>query len=103
MNLIRDRMNAALHDDLLPSMLNEWAGLAAGTERSLETALECMETALSIYPENLSYMNTQAHIYAALGRYERAVEIQEEVVRLVPEVDIYRGDLERFRQKSQGR
>lgn len=99
LNHLRNQANEARFDDLIPDPLNEWAWLAAGTERSLEVALECIETVLKACPENLTYMDTQAHVYAALGRYDQAVEIQEQIVRLVPEVVLYRSALERFRAK----
>jgi hypothetical protein len=78
---------------------NEAAWLLAGTGGNYVSALALSEAALKAEPEDCSWLDTLAHVYFLGKQYDKAVEIQEKVVRLAPESAIFRQSLERFRKE----
>jgi tetratricopeptide (TPR) repeat protein len=78
---------------------NEAAWLLAGTDGDYVSALALIEAALKVEPEDGKWLDTLAHVYFLGKQYDKAVETQENVVRLAPESAIFRQPLERFRKK----
>ncbi|MDR0870033.1 MAG: hypothetical protein LBN39_04495 [Planctomycetaceae bacterium] len=77
---------------------NQAAWLLAGTGGSYSEAKALIDTAVKAEPENPAYLDTLAHVYFLGGETEKAIRTQENVVRLVPEVTLFREALERFRK-----
>ncbi|MDR2755173.1 MAG: hypothetical protein LBC20_05650 [Planctomycetaceae bacterium] len=80
---------------------NEAAWLLAGTAGDYVSALALVEAALKIEPEDCSWLDTLAHVYFLGKKYDKAVETQENVLRLAPESVVFRQSLERFRKELQ--
>ncbi|MDR2705346.1 MAG: hypothetical protein LBC02_06175 [Planctomycetaceae bacterium] len=78
---------------------NEAAWLLAGTDGDYVSALALIEAALKVEPEDCSWLDTLAHVYFLGKQYDKAVETQENVVRMAPESVIFRQSLERFRKE----
>jgi tetratricopeptide (TPR) repeat protein len=88
---------------LVAKTCNEAAWLLAGTNGDYASALALIEAALKVEPEDCSWLDTLAHVYFLGKKYDKAIEIQENVVRTAPESKVFRQSLERFRKESQNR
>lgn len=86
---------------LVAKVCNEVAWLLAGTNGDYLSALALIEAALKVEPEDCSWQDTLAHVYFLGKKYGKAVETQENVVRLAPESTVFRQSLERFRKELQ--
>ncbi|MDR0703518.1 MAG: hypothetical protein LBF88_00865 [Planctomycetaceae bacterium] len=84
---------------LVAQTCNEAAWLLAGTNGDYVSALALIESALKVEPENCNWLDTLAHVYFLGKQYDKAVETQENIVRLAPESALFRQSLERFRKK----
>ncbi|MDR0337832.1 MAG: hypothetical protein LBI18_12150 [Planctomycetaceae bacterium] len=80
---------------------NEAAWLLAGTNGDYRLALALIEAATKVEPEDCSWQDTLAHVYWLGKKYDKAIEIEENVVRMAPESVIFRRVLERFRKELQ--
>ncbi|MDR2116885.1 MAG: hypothetical protein LBP87_10955 [Planctomycetaceae bacterium] len=80
---------------------NEVAWLLAGTGGDYIPALTLIESALKVEPEDCGWLDTLAHVYFLGKKYDKAVETQENVLRMAPECTLFRQSLERFRKKLQ--
>jgi len=78
---------------------NTAAWLLANTGGDYQTALTLVEAALRFEPEDVSILDTLAHVYFLGGKIEEAIRVQEQVVRFAPEAVIFRRHLERFKQE----
>ena len=81
----------------IPNIYNSAAWLLANTDGDYQTALTFVEVALKDEPDRLMYLNTLAHVYFLGGKIDEAIRTQERVVRMAPDVVIFRQVLERFK------
>ncbi|MCL2709726.1 MAG: hypothetical protein FWE95_02500 [Planctomycetaceae bacterium] len=80
------------------SAFNTAAWLLANTDGEYSSALTLVEAALKFEPDDLSILDTLAHIYFLGGHVEEAIRVQEQVVRDAPEAVVFRRALERFKK-----
>jgi tetratricopeptide (TPR) repeat protein len=81
---------------LLSSKCNSLAWVVANTEGSKEEALFLSRKACGLRPEDAELIDTLAHCYAALGRFEDALEQQRRAVSLKPHHPVLRKALAKF-------
>jgi tetratricopeptide (TPR) repeat protein len=70
--------------DTLANTCNTLAWVIVNTEGSKEEALFLSRKACSLAPEHAEYLDTLAYCYAAMGRYQDAVQQQRHAVELKP-------------------
>ena len=75
---------------------NQFAWLAANTNRSLEEALTCAQEAVQAEPESGGIQDTLAHVFFAMGRVKQAVETQRGAAKLLSDDLEIRRNLWRF-------
>jgi hypothetical protein len=80
---------------------NQVAWLFAGTNGNYSEAKALIDAAVNADPDNVSYLDTLAHVYFLGKDYKKAVETQEKVVRFAPEAVVFRQALEKFKQEPQ--
>ena len=80
---------------------NTAAWLLANTGGDYSSALTFVEIALKTEPDDVSILDTLAHVYFLGGKIDEAIRTQERVVSLAPEAVIFRRVLERFRQAKE--
>ena len=99
-NIVADYENATfdLRQIKTVSTFNTAAWLLANTDGDYSSALTLVEAALKVEPDDIAIQDTLAHVYFLGGKIEEAIRIQEQVVRLAPEVVIFQRALERFKQ-----
>ncbi|MDR1141185.1 MAG: hypothetical protein LBL62_05790 [Planctomycetaceae bacterium] len=102
-NLHRQAVEPERRPWLVAKTCNEAAWLLAGTAGDYASALALIEAALKVEPEDCSWLDTLAHVYFLGKKYDKAIEIQENVVRIAPESTVFRQSLERFRKESQNK
>ena len=100
---LKDMWNAVAkeHSDIperIPNTCNSAAWLLANTDGNYQTALTFIEATLKVEPDNVTYLDTLAHVYFLGGKVDEAIRTQEQVVRMAPEAIIFRRALERFKQ-----
>ncbi len=91
------KKNPLIPQEELLMELNLFAWLAANTERELAEAQKFAQEAADLSPDSESIRDTLATTYAALGNFEKALEIQYEAVKINPhELELIQ-NLERIR------
>ena len=80
------------------SLLNHYAWLAANTNRHLDKALLYSKESVTSSRESSAYTDTLAHCYAANGDLDKAIEIQQEAVKLEPTSQILYNNLLHFKK-----
>ena len=80
------------------SAFNTAAWMLANMDGDYLSALTLVEAALKFEPEDLSILDTLAHVYFLGGRIDEAIRIQEQVVHDAPEAVVFKRNLERFMQ-----
>ena len=85
--------------ELIPNICNSAAWLLVNTDGDYSVASTFIEVALKAEPDNVHYLDTQAYVHFLGGKFEEAVNVQERVVRMVPEAVIFRQALERFKKQ----
>lgn len=83
----------------LAQRCNTLAWVVANTEGSKEEALYLSRRACSLSPESAEYLDTLAYCYAAMDRYQDAVEQQRHAVELKPHHPELTKALKRFEDK----
>ena len=78
---------------------NGAAWLLANTDGDYQSALTLVEAALKIEPDNLSVLDTLANVYFLGGEAEKAIRVQERVVRFAPDAVVFQRALERFKRQ----
>jgi tetratricopeptide (TPR) repeat protein len=68
----------------LANHCNTLAWVVANTEGSKEEALFLSRKACTLNPESAEYLDTLAHCYAAMGKYQDAVQQQRRAVEIKP-------------------
>ncbi|MCL2743785.1 MAG: hypothetical protein FWE67_08040 [Planctomycetaceae bacterium] len=87
-----------MHSGMFASVVcNQAAWLLANTGGDYQTALDLISITMKEEPESPVYLDTQAHVFALGKEYKKAVETQEEAVRLAPDAEVFRKALEKFR------
>lgn len=77
---------------------NNLAWLCARCDRRLDTALAHVERALELAPENASYIDTLGEVRFRRGEFDEAIECAKRCLKIEPENDFFREQLERFQQ-----
>lgn len=77
---------------------NQFAWLAANTNRNLDEALACAQEAVQAEPESGGIQDTLAHVFFAMGRVKQAVETQRLAAKLLPDDLEIRRNLWRFEE-----
>ena len=77
---------------------NNLAWLAARCHRELDAALVNGEKAVELTPDYPGYLDTLAEVHFQRGNRQRAVELEQRVVRMAPRNKTFRDQLERFEQ-----
>lgn len=90
-----DKSEAAYEQALLVApdnalVLNNFAYMLAVSNNRIDEALEMVNRALELEPENLSYIDTRAWVYYRLGRYKDALR---EIQKVVDQEDARSGEL----------
>ena len=91
-----DSRGHAFYLDQLATDCNTLAWIIANTEGSKEEALFLSRRACTIHPESAELIDTLAHCYAALGRYQDAVQQQRRAIELKPHHPELKRALKRF-------
>lgn len=84
-------------------LLNEYAWLAAKTNRNLDKALKFAKEAVDTSPESAACTDTLAHAYAANGDIDNAIEIQNQAVKLDPASEQLYQNLQNFIKLKQSK
>ena len=98
--IVADYENASFDSRQIQTVItfNTAAWLLANTDGDYQSALTLIEEALKIEPDDIAVLDTLAHVYFLGGKFAEAVRIQEQVVRLAPEMVVFQRALERFKQ-----
>lgn len=91
-----DSRGHAFYQDQLATDCNTLAWIIANTEGSKEEALFLSRRACTLHPESAELIDTLAHCYAALGRYQDAVQQQRLAIELKPHHPELKRALQRF-------
>ena len=90
-----------------PKGYNQFAWLAANTNRDLDEALRYSKKSLELNPNTAAYLETSAHVYFAKQDFEQAVKNEARAARLKPhsgliikELRVFRDALDKKRTKS---
>lgn len=94
-----DSRGHAFYLDQLATNCNTLAWIIANTEGSKEEALYLSRRACTIHPESAELIDTLAHCYAALGRFQDAVQQQRRAIELKPHHPELKRALQRFEAK----
>lgn len=89
----------ASYSDRLATHCNNLAWVIANTEGSKEEALFLSRKACALSPDSPENLDTLAYCYAALGRYDEAVQNQKMAVELKPHHPEFIKALKRFEAK----
>jgi len=81
-----------------PGYLNNLAWFCATNGLFLPEALEAAKRAAEISPADTNILDTLAEAYFRSGMPEKAIETIEIAIRIDPQSDYYRGQLDRFKQ-----
>lgn len=87
-----------------PIYMNQYAWLAGNTSGDravLNAALKHSTRSLELSPNNAGYLDTLAHIYAAMGDFEKAVRHQSRAAELEPHNGLITRQLEKFKAELQ--
>jgi tetratricopeptide (TPR) repeat protein len=87
-----------LRAERIPSTCNLAAWLLANTDGDYQSAATLMEAALKITADDVSFLDTLAHVHFLGGKIDEAIHTQEQVVRMAPEAVIFQNTLKRFKQ-----
>lgn len=87
----------------LANSQNQVAWLIANTIGDAEWALEMSQRSLSARPDSAAYLDTLAHCYFRLQRYDLAVTAQRKAIKLEPNQLSLRRALERFEAAAAAR
>ena len=66
------------------SLFNNYAWLAVKTNRHLDKAFAYAKEAVDVNPASAADIDTLAHVYAAQGNFDKAIELQQLSVSLEP-------------------
>ncbi|MCY2977331.1 MAG: hypothetical protein NTU79_01535 [Planctomycetota bacterium] len=77
-------MEHSFYISKLANHCNTLAWVVANTEGSKEEALFLSRKACTLNPESAEYLDTLAHCYAAMGKYQDAVQQQRRAVEIKP-------------------
>jgi len=91
-----DSRSHAFYLDQLATDCNTLAWIIANTEGSKEEALFLSRRACTIHPESAELLDTLAHCYAALGRFQDAVQQQRRAIELKPHHPELKKAMQRF-------
>lgn len=94
---VEQQLNSAFYPPQI--ICNQVAWLLANTGGDYPTAKALIDVTIKLEPESPMYLDTQAHVFMLGKEYQKAVETQEEAVRLVPESGVFRQALKRFREQ----
>lgn len=89
-----------------PIYMNQYAWLAGNTSSDravLNAALKHSTRSLELSPNNAGYLDTLAHIYAAMEDFEKAVRHQSRAAELEPHNGLITRQLEKFKAELQRR
>lgn len=75
---------------------NDLAWVYAENNVKLDRAIELIEKALAIKPNDLDYMNTKAEILYKLKRYNEAINIEKSLIESSPFSTFYKKQLQKF-------
>lgn len=90
-------------DDLqleLARFCNNFAWLAANTEREVDKAIKFAQRAVQMYPQVSAYQDTLARCYFAAGDLDQAIFYQQIALKLEPHLPPLRRQLEFFQQQK---
>ncbi len=85
-----------------PMHMNQYAWLVGNTadDRAvLGVALKHSLRSLELSPNNAGYLDTLAHVYAAMGDYEKAVHHQSRAAEIEPHNGLITRQLEKFKEQ----
>ncbi len=77
---------------------NDLAWLYAEEGKNLPEALQLVDRALSLDPDNDAYLDTKAEVLYRLKRFAEAIEIEKSLVSMNPDDDVYKEQLKKFEQ-----
>jgi membrane protease YdiL (CAAX protease family) len=83
------------HPEFTPAY-NALAWMYAEQDRSLDAALNLIDTALVAEPENPMYLDTKAEVLYKLRRYDEAIAIESRLVEQHPAAVFYQEQLQKF-------
>lgn len=89
-----------------PMYMNQYAWLVGNTSSDravLAAALKHSIRSLELSPNNAGYLDTLAHVYAAMGDFEKAVRHQSRAAELEPHNGLITRQLEKFKSELQRR
>ena len=84
--------------DSYDNKTNQYAWLAVKTNRHLDKALIYAQEAVDANPTSYACIDTQAHVYAANGDLEKAIELQNRAVALNPVSPVLYNSLLKFKE-----
>jgi len=89
-----------------PTFMNQYAWLVGNTSSDravLGAALKHSLRSLELSPNNAGYLDTLAHVYAAMGDFEKAVRHQSRAAEIEPHNGLITRQLEKFKSELQRR
>jgi tetratricopeptide (TPR) repeat protein len=92
-----------LRAERTPGTCNLAAWLLANTDGNYKSAATLIEAALKTTPDDVSFLDTLAHVHFLGGKIDGAIHTQEQVVRMAPEAVIFQNTLLRFKQAKNGK
>lgn len=87
-----------------PTYMNQYAWLVGNTSSDravLGDALKHSLRSLELSPNNAGYLDTLAHVYAAMGDFEQAVRHQSRAAEIEPYSGLITRQLEKFKNERQ--
>ncbi len=76
---------------------NDLAWIYATQDKELQEALRLVDTALSLDPDNPSYLDTKAEVLYKLGDYNQAIEIESKLAEQHPDDALFQQQLDKFK------
>ena len=76
---------------------NDLAWFYALEGENLDEAMRLIEVALGANPDNEAFWDTKAEIYYQLGEYDKAIAIEQVLIRKNPTRETYKKQLNKFK------
>ncbi len=79
-----------------PSAYNDLAWLYSEQNMKLDYALEIIDKALILEPENYAFLDTKAEVLFKMGRVNQAIAIEEAMIKKYPNNAYFRQQVKKF-------